>query len=241
MIGGRLAARSGAMHDDDGALGDDELDELDAFLASEATPPECMDISMLDGFLTALAVGPSPLPPELWMPVIWGGEMRWSSQAQARRITGLIFRHANALLFYLRDEPDEFEPLLFENEVDGKRVPIVDEWCSGFVQGMALDEEGWQPFLDSEEGEELLYPILLYGTEAGWQELQNDPRMQERNAELVASLGDVVLAVQAHWLPQRKAASTLRRDGDKTGRNDLCPCGSGKKYKKCCGAPGRLH
>jgi preprotein translocase subunit SecA len=21
------------------------------------------------------------------------------------------------------------------------------------------------------------------------------------------------------------------------GRNDLCPCGSGKKYKKCCGAP----
>lgn len=24
--------------------------------------------------------------------------------------------------------------------------------------------------------------------------------------------------------------------GDKTGRNDMCPCGSGKKYKKCCGA-----
>jgi SWIM/SEC-C metal-binding protein len=22
---------------------------------------------------------------------------------------------------------------------------------------------------------------------------------------------------------------------DKVGRNDLCPCGSGKKYKKCCG------
>ena len=27
----------------------------------------------------------------------------------------------------------------------------------------------------------------------------------------------------------------VRRDGDKTGRNALCPCGSGKKYKKCCG------
>ena len=24
--------------------------------------------------------------------------------------------------------------------------------------------------------------------------------------------------------------------GDKVGRNDPCPCGSGKKYKKCCGA-----
>ena len=26
------------------------------------------------------------------------------------------------------------------------------------------------------------------------------------------------------------------RSGDKVGRNDPCPCGSGKKYKKCCGA-----
>jgi preprotein translocase subunit SecA len=24
-------------------------------------------------------------------------------------------------------------------------------------------------------------------------------------------------------------------DGEKVGRNDLCPCGSGQKYKKCCG------
>ncbi len=26
------------------------------------------------------------------------------------------------------------------------------------------------------------------------------------------------------------------RSGEKVGRNDPCPCGSGKKYKKCCGA-----
>jgi preprotein translocase subunit SecA len=29
---------------------------------------------------------------------------------------------------------------------------------------------------------------------------------------------------------------TVHREGDKVGRNDPCPCGSGKKYKKCCGA-----
>ncbi len=28
---------------------------------------------------------------------------------------------------------------------------------------------------------------------------------------------------------------TVKRDGEKIGRNDPCPCGSGKKYKKCCG------
>ena len=30
--------------------------------------------------------------------------------------------------------------------------------------------------------------------------------------------------------------ATIRREGKKIGRNDPCPCGSGKKYKKCCGA-----
>ena len=29
--------------------------------------------------------------------------------------------------------------------------------------------------------------------------------------------------------------ATVRNSGPKIGRNDLCPCGSGKKYKKCCG------
>ena len=33
-----------------------------------------------------------------------------------------------------------------------------------------------------------------------------------------------------------RALEPVRRDAPKVGRNDPCPCGSGKKYKKCCGA-----
>lgn len=33
-----------------------------------------------------------------------------------------------------------------------------------------------------------------------------------------------------------QAVQQVVRAGDKIGRNDPCPCGSGKKYKKCCGA-----
>ena len=36
------------------------------------------------------------------------------------------------------------------------------------------------------------------------------------------------------------APPTVRRDGDKVGRNDPCPCGSGRKFKKCHGA-GAVH
>jgi uncharacterized protein YecA (UPF0149 family) len=34
----------------------------------------------------------------------------------------------------------------------------------------------------------------------------------------------------------KKIVLTQRRPPEKVGRNDPCPCGSGKKFKKCCGA-----
>ena len=34
---------------------------------------------------------------------------------------------------------------------------------------------------------------------------------------------------------EQRRSTTIVRDGKKVGRNDPCPCGSGKKYKKCCG------
>jgi len=222
-------------------LSDDELDELDRFLMSDATNEESMDIAMLDGFLTALAIGPNTLPPSRWMPVIWGGEMVWESEAQAKRMMSLVFRHANDILFTLRSYPDDFEPLLYEREHEGKKIPIIDEWCIGFVQGMALDEEAWRPLLDSEEGEDMVFPIMLYGTEAGWEQLRDDPALENRHEEFAAALGDSVIAIMDWWLPARKAKSTLRREEPKVGRNDPCPCGSGKKFKQCCGGQKTLH
>ncbi len=35
---------------------------------------------------------------------------------------------------------------------------------------------------------------------------------------------------------EQKKSTTIVNQGPKIGRNDPCPCGSGKKYKKCCGA-----
>ena len=36
-------------------------------------------------------------------------------------------------------------------------------------------------------------------------------------------------------LAAAKKPEPIKRDLPKVGRNDPCPCGSGKKYKKCCG------
>ena len=44
---------------------------------------------------------------------------------------------------------------------------------------------------------------------------------------------------EGNWVysgQETAAPTTVRRATPKIGRNDPCPCGSGKKYKKCCGA-----
>ncbi len=35
--------------------------------------------------------------------------------------------------------------------------------------------------------------------------------------------------------PQEKVVQVVKSEEEQTGRNEPCPCGSGKKYKKCCG------
>ncbi|MGO9266065.1 MAG: preprotein translocase subunit SecA [Candidatus Binataceae bacterium] len=58
------------------------------------------------------------------------------------------------------------------------------------------------------------------------QDVQRIEEQQQRAPKVVMSHGDETIA---------PAQSTPRRDGEKVGRNDPCPCGSGKKYKRCHG------
>ena len=48
-----------------------------------------------------------------------------------------------------------------------------------------------------------------------------------------AQIGEEGFEQTEHSKP---SITPIRRDAPKVGRNDPCPCGSGKKYKKCCGA-----
>lgn len=89
-------------------LSETEFDELDNFLMSNATGEDAMDLSMLDGFLTALAIGPHTVPADEWLPMVWGRPVRWPGTAVAERMTGLVLRHANHLSDHLRHEPDLF-------------------------------------------------------------------------------------------------------------------------------------
>ena len=57
--------------------------------------------------------------------------------------------------------------------------------------------------------------------------------MKKGDLEFSQGLSVIVSLIWAFWIERRKP-TTIR--AERIGRNDPCPCGSGKKFKKCCGA-----
>jgi hypothetical protein len=82
-------------------LTDDECDWLAGFLVSPQVPDNTMTLEMLDGFLTALVIGPAMVMPSEYLRVIWGTDdddgPLWDSVAQAQYFMNLLTKHWNAI------------------------------------------------------------------------------------------------------------------------------------------------
>jgi uncharacterized protein len=231
----------------DKRLSSDELDELGQFLASEAAPDDCMDLAMVDGFLTAVAIGPALVPPTEWLPMVWGPqgeEPAFESLEQADRIPGLLMRLHNQHIRTLNEAPEKFAPLFCEWERNGKHYLSAEEWCLGFGLGVALREKDWRPLIEDKEAVNLLAPMMWLSSEEARKEMGGGGDPEATYSEMVDLLTISVLAIYAYWEPYRRKmwAEELERESPaidrrpRVGRNEPCPCGSGKKFKKCCGA-----
>lgn len=227
------------------SLSQSELDELDQFLLSDATSDEVMQLDTLDGYLTAIVSGPQMLLPSLWLPRVWGSGVRsepaFETMEQAQHIFNLILRHMNDITASLEANPDAHEPILDRVVFEGNPREYIDGemWAHGYMTGVALRRKDWQPLFDDESVVRMLRPICLLGADEVTKEedaLVETPEQREVfSGELAASAA----AIYRYWLPLRQsaavqAATPVERDQPKVGRNDPCPCGSGKKYKKCC-------
>jgi uncharacterized protein len=112
-------------------------------------------------------------------------------------------------------------------------------WAKAFFKGMKLLDSDWVERVDSEE-EMVAFagPIADLGFDG--EEDEGFPMTAERRAECVAALPTSVLGLYGRVRfadareRSRQCLQAVR--GTKIGRNEPCPCGSGKKYKRCCGS-----
>src|SRR3546814_17507204 len=128
-------------------LTDEDIETLDTFLMSEQAPEDCMLISDLDGFLTAIAIGPEPVPQAEWMPVVWDGdEPAFADAAQAERIQGLIVRRHDQIRHLLAEQPDAYAHWFWPDEAD---TPIAPACAEGLLPGLGLRPAAGPPTLDT--------------------------------------------------------------------------------------------
>ncbi len=206
---------------------------LGGFLSCRHVPDSTMPCAEFEGFLTALAIGPVAVPPSEYLPVIWGvaagsGEgPSYDSPEQEAYATDLILRYASSIDTYFRagrwTSPANCE------------LEALEDWCYGFACGIGTKAENWKPLLTDRKRSELVAPILILSQAA------EDPAERLAGDELVdaiESLTQSVHGIRAYWQRRRDGAASGGKAAPaaKVGRNEPCPCGSGRKFKRCCGA-----
>jgi uncharacterized protein len=209
-----------------------ELDQLDDILLKYGNDDSILSVSELDGFLTGIVSGPEAIMPSAWYPMLWGGqgrEPKWENESQLQEFMELVIRLMNQNSTLLMDAPQEYSALFVINDVDNKDVFMVEDWCFGYMAAVTL---GQWPELP-EALDVCLGAISIHGLD------ENLGRLEfEEHQASVADIEPAVRTLHAYWLAQRSAdEGQVNRPitvNASVGRNELCPCGSGKKFKRCC-------
>jgi uncharacterized protein len=156
---------------------------------------------------------------------------------EAQEFMGLVMRHWNHVNgVYGNDEP--YMPILLENE---SGVALCNDWARGFHEATLLRKELWADIMHDEKRGGGMVPILalLYENHPD-PELRpySEPISAEKREDLKVGMIAGAFQIYRAFKQERRALASGPRPvrSNKVGPNAPCPCGSGKKFKKCCGS-----
>jgi uncharacterized protein len=212
-----------------------ELDRLEQYLNALERADATMPLDMVQGLFAAIASAPAPVPTQKWLPEVLGEGHRFASEAEEKEITGLLASFAEDTKRQL-NEAEGFDFILYgaDDEED------LGAWAEGYLVGVDLAEPPWDEEADSEDLDNMLFPFLALTGQAKQLALDagEDWMSEEEEATMLAqvreSLANHLIDVRHYWF-EKSIPLPVRREGPRIGRNDPCPCGSGKKYKACHG------
>lgn len=207
-----------------------------------------MLLSEFDGFCAGLIVCPDLIPPSEWLPHVWGasGTPDFESEQSMQEALDKIMGHYNNVVQSLIPPEFEYSPVL---EHDSRNGDVLWEmWVAGFECAMRLRTNAWEQIVEGDDAEassSVNMMLALHGIAEGESDLPRST-VQDLRDKAPDLITDMVLALNRWTKGVPKAASAaveaaLISSADpvrskKVGRNEPCPCGSGRKYKRCCGA-----
>jgi uncharacterized protein len=173
------------------------------------------------GFLAAVVSGPDHVPTRAWLgAIIRDGALRTADDLALG--VALLTRFYNTVGVLLPKAPGSLVP-------DPEDVDAVRAFCTGYAAGVTL-HASWA------EDDAAVLPLYVFAVLAGE---VDDAEIEAPDEAPIADpaawrrmhrekLEKHVTDLYAYWEAKGRARAP------KIGRNDPCPCGSGKKHKKCC-------
>lgn len=229
-------------------LSDTDLAFIDDTLEKYATDDSICNVSELDGFVTALVSGPDMIMPSQWLPWIWGDEEdqpNWESEFEATHFVQLLLRAMNSTATVLIDKPSNFQPLFEDFSTPNQERWLMATWCQGYLRAVYISDwpeipeefSHWLALIEQQSFEQQADNLIAEGLDA--------------QIDMASELTLAALMLHRFWLEQRMPADQPESFIDQpfietsfvnqpfkatasVGRNDPCPCGSGKKFKQCC-------
>ena len=191
-----------------------ERAELGCWLHDARMPAGTMDLVTLEGFLTAVVIGPATPVSKDWLRAVWARGTRGRrpdclrSPADYARFRELVLQYHCEISRQFRDFPESFQPTFYTAWSGGIAATIVAPWCIGFVARMDMQDRAWRPLRS--ECPALLRPILLYGTRTGWEERHRVRDTQGFHAEWWPQIAPAVHGIHRYWYARGRASNRIR-------------------------------
>ncbi|MEP7153391.1 MAG: UPF0149 family protein [Nitrospira sp.] len=226
---------------------------LQGFLSSPERPDGTLTYPQLAGFLFSLANGPELVPPSEWMPIVFddhaaGYTTPTEPEQVLQAMMGLYNDCARQNSADRATLPPgcEIRPEPLDNlETDAP----LSHWAQGFGMGHDYLTEFWDEYtpdeLDGDLGAALM-ALTFFASPQLARAYHDEGTGDTSFAQFAGTVIEVFHDAMREYAHLGRAIYQARYEaghlspaptgGLKIGRNDPCPCGSGKKYKKCCGA-----
>ncbi|MFN3715242.1 MAG: UPF0149 family protein [Thiobacillus sp.] len=245
-------------------LSDDELAAYDDLLQLAGERAGLgLSVEGLDGFTAALIVTPHAIEHADWLPVLLGprGLTLFESDAERSLFNTCFARRRHEIERALAvpvdnlTDPKAYSPLILDwqailkdlpadeaTALKAQGVPLYGEiWAAGFLQVTEHWEDLWALPADSKDEayvDGCLDPFYtLITPRAEWTPQEKKLSRESHVANAIWAVYDL----REFWLDRGLGPREPVRKQAGPNRNDPCPCGSGKKHKKCCGLDPALH
>ena len=226
-------------------LTDSDLDRLEQLLEDDVFQGDAMRLDEIQAMLCAIVSGPVPVAPAVWLPEALGKGLADASDPQVVEAIELLMRLNNDLAASLLED-ETISPILYPLDESGEEYDYL-AWADTYIFGAGLADD-WFDLAGkhADDLSELLEPMFLLNGMLKEDVEKSGERWfsPAEEARLVADIQEnlpVIVQTLYNFWRNKRTGRTVRNEESKSGRNDPCPCGSGRKFKQCCGRPDKLN